>query len=148
MRKGLALSAALLVGACRHLGDPEPSHARFEEPPADSLPPFCSMGDAREAAIALPIAHLLREPGAYVARTVRLRGQILFVFDQGYFLYADDQRVALQFVDPGGGRTAVRPAETSACGESPVDVEGTVRIDPSRSAVEIEVTSVRPSDGG
>jgi hypothetical protein len=150
MTKAAALTAALVCAAC-NWRDPEPSHAEFSAPPIDSLPPFCTLGAMRADAIGLPIAHVLREPGAFVGKTVRLRGHILLIFEQGYFLYADGHRVALRFQDPDGALAAVRPTETSACGEQPVDVEGTVEINPDRapaSAIELAVTAVRAGGAG
>ena len=134
----------LLVLAGCNWGQPEYVEPTFSAAPADALPPTCAIGSVDPGAREVPMAHVLREPGAWVEKKVRIRGHILMIHEQGYFLYADGLRLPIQF-DQGDAFTlaalAVRPTESTACGTEPVDVEGTIAIAPD--SVALKVWSVR-----
>lgn len=133
----------LLVAGC-NWRQPEYVEPAFTAAPVDGIPAICSIGSADPGARALPIAHVLREPGAWVDKKVRVRGHILMIFEQGYFLYADGQRLHIRFDGNEAfdvAALAVRPTGPSACGEALVDVEGVVVVGPN--SVALHVSSVR-----
>jgi hypothetical protein len=68
--------------------------------------------------------HVLREPGAWVGRDVRVRGRIVPIFEEGYFLYAT-AKMRLRLTLPDWGEP---PVGAGDCMEVPVDVEGTIRF--------------------
>lgn len=107
----------------------EPSLAQFKEPPSDSLPTICWVGAIDPGATEVPLAHVLREPGAYEGKTIRLRGYLVLQFEDGFYLHEGQQRLRLKLDTPIEGEgDMIRPSESTACGEVKVDVEGTLQI--------------------
>lgn len=140
------LSFALIGATACGWNTTEPSLAVFEDPPSDGLPTICSVGATDPGAAEVPMAHVLREPGAYEGRTVRMRGYLVLQFEDGFYLHQGSQRLRLVLDEPIASEGQnLRPRESTACGELQVDVEGTLRIARAQipGTIDVLVRSVR-----
>lgn len=136
-------AAAIATTACGW-STPEPSHADFSVPPSDELPAVCQAGVAEPNATDTPLAHVMREPGAYLGKVVRVRGTLVLLQDDGFYLYDGVERVRLELDDPTRP-IGLASMDSTACGHLPVDVEGTPVIADRRApaTIEMRVRSVR-----
>lgn len=138
-----------LVPGCG-LAQPEYVDPAFSSGPVDGLPTVCSLGATDPSAREVPLAHVVREPGAWVDKKIRVRGRVLMIAQLGYQLFADGLRLPIRAADGSESillaPLALRPTESPACGETLLDVEGTLVIRTHDIALTVSSIRAIPDD--